>query len=390
MNEKISPHFFHFLNDRSGSPRVLAQVIKGFSDLNITSHLHCSEHDGFLSDLRIGAGEVERHPLPYDYSSNKIILLLIFTWNQLVCFQRILFLREKNALIYVNTILPAGAIFAGWLRGFPVINHVHETSIKPKALKWLLMSCSKRFSTKLISVSNFLANEESLPKGKTSVIYNALPAGYLENGKSSDRHKLRETGNLHILMLCSLKDYKGIPEFLALAGSSPKHSFELVINSDEASIESYFEQKDPLPNIKVWPSQKDVRPFYQRADLVLNLSRPDQWVETFGLTAIEAMAYGLPVIVPPVGGIAEVVGHEKEGFHVDCRDTIELLRVIELLSRDPELYELYSSRAKERAADFSLQKLQQSIQAEAFKLFPNIGTHSRIYTNTELNSKVIN
>ena len=34
-------------------------------------------------------------------------------------------------------------------------------------------------------------------------------------------------------------------------------------------------------------------------------------IETFGLTALEAMAFGLPVIVPTVGGIAEMVEELK-------------------------------------------------------------------------------
>lgn len=367
MKEKINPHFFHFLNDRSGSPRVLAQVIEGFLEKGITCHLHTSKHDGFLSDLT----SVQKNPLPYDYNSSKLILLMIFLWNQLICFKRVLFIREKNSLVYVNTILPAGAIIAGWFRGFPVINHVHETSIKPKALKWLLMTCSKNFSSKLISVSHFLADEESLPMEKTSVIYNALPKGYLEQKTSLSKQKAPDA-KFRILMLCSLKDYKGIPEFLAIAKASPQFDYELVINAQQEQVNEYLKDKEQTTNVQIWSSQKNVSRFYERADLVLNLSRPDQWVETFGLTAIEAMAYGLPVIVPPVGGIAEVVRNEVEGFQIDCRNIVDLLAAIELLANDKQKYRGFSFRSSARAQDFNLPKLKANVLSEVFNLFQTL------------------
>lgn len=60
-------------------------------------------------------------------------------------------------------------------------------------------------------------------------------------------------------------------------------------------------------NIKILSRQTDVSTFYNKASVVLNLSDKRQFVETFGLTALEAMSAGLPVIVPTEGGIAEIV-----------------------------------------------------------------------------------
>ena len=59
-------------------------------------------------------------------------------------------------------------------------------------------------------------------------------------------------------------------------------------------------------NIKILSRQTDVSTFYNKASVVLNLSDKRQFVETFGLTALEAMSAVLPVIVPTEGGIAEM------------------------------------------------------------------------------------
>ena len=67
----------------------------------------------------------------------------------------------------------------------------------------------------------------------------------------------------------------------------------------------------------VYPRQADVAEFYNGASLVLNLSDKDRFIETFGLTALEAMSAGLPVIVPTVGGIAELVEDSVNGYKID-------------------------------------------------------------------------
>ena len=60
--------------------------------------------------------------------------------------------------------------------------------------------------------------------------------------------------------------------------------------------------------------------FYNEAAIVINLTNPKLAVETFGLTPLEAMSAGLPVIVPTVGGIAEMVGDGDNGYKIDVQE----------------------------------------------------------------------
>ena len=137
----------------------------------------------------------------------------------------------------------------------------------------------------------------------------------------------RRNGVFVVLMLASLRDYKGVPEFFGLASLLSYRSdikFELVVNDDKAAIDRYFFGTKMPSQVTVHPRTAHPVVFYHGASLLLNLSRIDEWVETFGLTILEAMAFGIPVIVPPVGGPAELVTNSVEGFTVDSRDSVLL------------------------------------------------------------------
>src|SRR5208283_82834 len=96
--------------------------------------------------------------------------------------------------------------------------------------------------------------------------------------------------------------------------------------------------------------RKDVVRVYQSADVFLFPTISDG----FGLTQIEAMACGLPVITTPNAG--SVVRDGIDGFIVPIRNSEALAEKIELLAGDPELLNWMSQNACQRAADFSWEK----------------------------------
>jgi glycosyltransferase involved in cell wall biosynthesis len=74
--------------------------------------------------------------------------------------------------------------------------------------------------------------------------------------------------------------------------------------------------------------QQDVRPFLAAADAVALCSTS----ETFPLAALEAMALGRPVVLPAVGGAAEMVRAEREGFLFPVGDTAALVGCLTALA----------------------------------------------------------
>jgi glycosyltransferase involved in cell wall biosynthesis len=98
--------------------------------------------------------------------------------------------------------------------------------------------------------------------------------------------------------------------------------------------------------------RKDVVSVYQSADVFLFPTISDG----FGLTQVEAMACGLPVITTPNAG--SVVRDGIDGFIVPIRDSEALAAKIELLAGNPELLQWVSQNARQRAQEFSWDKYE--------------------------------
>lgn len=84
--------------------------------------------------------------------------------------------------------------------------------------------------------------------------------------------------------------------------------------------------------------------------------------EDFGLTPIEAMASGKPVVAVNEGGFKETVVHGKTGLLVEA-DRDKLVRAIKEISKDPQQHK---DACKKRAADFDtsifLEKMKKTMK----------------------------
>jgi glycosyltransferase involved in cell wall biosynthesis len=79
-----------------------------------------------------------------------------------------------------------------------------------------------------------------------------------------------------------------------------------------------------------WLSAADLTAYYETADVLV---APSRW-EGFGLTAVEAMRAGLPVIATRVGGLAEVVEHGATGLLVEPNSSAALASAIRSLGTE--------------------------------------------------------
>jgi len=352
---------FHLLNDFSGSPKVLAQLTEGWDRNGVEVHL-CSSfmNKGFLSDV---SPSIARHSVWYRFYENRLLRLLALVFSQFLLMVTLFRLVRRDDIIYVNTVLPFGAALLGRMKGCRVIYHVHETTVKPLILKRFLFGILNFTAEELIFVSEYLSRQESFPGKITHVLHNAIPDSFLSRAKTSPRDTTKPQ---NVLMVCSLKAYKGVFEFVELAKRLEKYRFRMVLNAPQSDLDSFF-AGTPIPaNLELYPAQSDVVPHYVWADLIVNLSRPDGWIETFGLTIIEGMAFGIPAIVPETGGITEVVEHGFNGYHADSRNVPALAELIRNLFEDPVHY-----RAMSLSAHYQLKLFREEpfIQSSLLILF---------------------
>jgi L-malate glycosyltransferase len=347
----------HLLNDFSGSPFVLRQALEALVKINYPVELFTATPgpQGFLTDI----DGVKENRIFYKWNKNKLVTLFLFLWSQLSLFGKLFFRLKKNDIVYINSLLPFGAALAAWLRGCKVLYHIHEVSIKPALLKNFLLQVSRITASKAIFVSQDLMNRTRFNK-PSGVIYNALPDDFVQTALLHTAKK--ENDRFTVLMLCSMKAYKGVFEFAECAGRLPVFDFNLVLNASQPQIDEFFREVKLPANLHIFPAQKNVHPFYQQADVVMNLSKPAEWIETFGMTVLEAMYYKKPVIVPPVGGVAELVCEDVEGYLVDSSDINALCDKLRLLATCPSLYQKLSVRSFKKAHSFSQGRFSQNIQ----------------------------
>lgn len=354
MNQRKRMFAFHLLNDRSGSPKVLRQVIKACLKSGIEVNLFTSLHqEGFLSNIP----GVKYHHGWYRFQANPWLRLLYFSLAQFLLFIKMYRVIHKTDLIYINTVLPFGAALLGKLKGCRVIYHIHECTINPPVLKWFLFKVVKWTASEIINVSNHVAVSHGITAVPNHLVYNAIEDAFLAEVLPKEQNHDPNT----VLMVCSLKAYKGIHEFVRLAEDNPDFTFQMVLNASQDELESFFKAQELPKNLLISPSQPNLHPFFQKADIIVNLSRPDGWIETFGLTIIEGMAYGLPAIVPKVGGILEVIEEDVSGFCVDSRDRSLLNAMIKYLMTNAYRYKNMSLAAQNRLNMFREEVFERNI-----------------------------
>lgn len=312
---------------------------------------------GFLSGIQ----GVKYRNLGYRFFENKALRLAALLWAQLLIFCRVLLHAKGDTVVYVNTLLPFGAALAGRLLGKKVVYHLHETTVNPPVLKSFLKRTASFCASEAIYVSNFLLEKEALPGVPSKVVYNCLSQDFIEKAETYLAKNPSKNWPFTVLMLCSLKEYKGVNEFVQLAGQLPDFRFVMVLNSDADAVSAFFRTMNIPDNLVIFPSQHDVHSFYQEAHLVLNLSHPEKWVETFGMTLLEAMRYGLPVIAPPVGGPVELVVDGHNGYKMDQRNIQLMAEKMAEMKRLPGLYQQLSANASTFAAKFSERQFSQEL-----------------------------
>ena len=59
--------------------------------------------------------------------------------------------------------------------------------------------------------------------------------------------------------------------------------------------------------------------------------------EAFGLVAVEAMEYGIPVVASAEGGIPDIIDNGNSGYTLEKNNPIDLASAIERLLKEPEL-----------------------------------------------------
>jgi glycosyltransferase involved in cell wall biosynthesis len=107
------------------------------------------------------------------------------------------------------------------------------------------------------------------------------------------------------------------------------------------------------------PDRRSISEWYRALSVVVCASR----VEGFGLTCLEAMASGCPVVASRTGAWPELLSEGETGFLVPPCDSVALAEAIMRLTTDPERIAAMGRRARDVVVD------RHRIEDEAYGIY---------------------
>jgi N-acetyl-alpha-D-glucosaminyl L-malate synthase BshA len=222
------------------------------------------------------------------------------------------------------------------IRRLPVVTTLHGTDITlvgrdPSFLPITRFGIEQ--SDAVTAISKYLrdaTHKAFCPDCDIEVIYNFIDADYYRRTPSEEvRRSLAPNGEKIILHVSTFRPIKRITDCIEIVakmknlenGSGRRSGVTLVMCGDgpeRADAEALAERLGVADSVRFVGKQpqSQVREYLSVADLLLLPSQS----ESFGLTALEAMACEVPVIATRVGGIPELVEDKGCGYLFEIGD----------------------------------------------------------------------
>lgn len=211
-------------------------------------------------------------------------------------------------------------------------------------------------------------NRYRVKEAVCKIIYNGISPQLLERAKEN---RIRPNGIYNIAYIGRLVQEKGVDLLIdAFSEIAKKYDAKLMIVGDgnyRSNLEEQVEKRNIKGQVIFYGQQSDVSRFLEQTDIFVY---PSVRQEVFGISIVEAMAYGIPCIANNVGGIPEVIDDGVNGFLTrECTSeeiANRIEKVIELYKTGKE-YEV-SCNAQKKANNFSVCYSCSQIEKEAANL----------------------
>jgi N-acetyl-alpha-D-glucosaminyl L-malate synthase BshA len=276
--------------------------------------------------------------------------------------------REKLDLIHAHYAIPHAT--AGWMakqllaeeRNLPIVTTLHGTDITlvgqdPSYFSITKFSIEK--SDAVTAVSQYLKDETNRAFGCDGCGIDVIPnfvdlADFRPPRERCPLFPAADKVLMHISNMRPVKRLldvvgifdrvrKEIPARLVLAGDGP----------DRELAEREVERLGLKDRVRFIGKVEDVAQVMRWADLFLLPSQS----ESFGLSALEALATGVPVIGARVGGLPEVVEHGVSGYLGEAGNVEDMASGALALLKDPDRHRAASEAARARAGLFATDKV---------------------------------
>ncbi len=215
-------------------------------------------------------------------------------------------------------------------------------------LSYARKSLLNNLPVRLIAVSNYVRERleaHGVNPQKIKVIENFLLSSEIE--RMPKRQPFIKPGITHVIVVSRLDPIKRIDLLFETLESFPQlDGLKFCIFGFGRDMNKLKRKaRERYPQVKLKGFSPDIFKVMANSDLLLHLCP----VEPFGLVILEAMAVGLPVLVPDQGGTKNLVENGISGFQFNANDKKDLaLCLLNLRQTSPELlnYTIDNARKK--------------------------------------------
>ena len=359
--------FYNHTGKVSGGERVLLMILAGLDRGRCDPVVLCPT-DGRLiqmvSELGVRTASIQSLEARFTMRVDRLAKYCA-SFVRLIQATRTAVINEAPDIIHANSVR-AGLVMSAATFGLriPVIWHVHDLLPRhPLSTAIRIFACASR-RNRIVAVSQAVARrfEGRLSRafrGRVETIHNAVDVERFCPNQQSRRDTRRALGveaTTVVGIVGQLTPRKGqlelIEAFAEMSRAVPDAILlvvgEPLFNRDEEyarSLARAADRSDAADRIRFLGAREDVPAIMRALDLlVVNSS-----VEPFGLTVIEAMASGTPVLATAVDGLNEIVSHRENGWLVSARDRRSLVEALFTLVRDRRLRERIAEEARRHA-----------------------------------------
>ncbi len=226
-----------------------------------------------------------------------------------------------------------------------VVTTLHGTDVQLVGLDPSYKSVTKfsiENSDGVTAVSEFLRDltkEEFSIKRDINVIYNFV---------NPSRYRTAPHEEKVITHVSNFRAIKRIPDvidvFCKISALVPAKLYLVGDGPERPLAEELVKKCKLLDKAKFFGNVGSVEDILAKTDVFLLPSE----LESFGLAALEAMASSVPVIATRVGGLPEVIDHEKDGFLCDLGDTDQMAEYALQILRDESYRMKIGKKAREK------------------------------------------
>ncbi|KUK77845.1 MAG: Glycosyl transferase, group 1 [candidate division WS6 bacterium 34_10] len=225
-----------------------------------------------------------------------------------------------------------------------------------------LLKCSGKIFDGFIAISGVVQSslKRYVPIDKIKLLYNPIDTKRFSNKEKEFRgasfRSENNIGNDKFLIGFAgrLIPRKGWSLFLKVAEQliEEKDSVFLIagVGDDFDQINDYI-KTNKLDNVKLLGFVSNIESFYSALDLLIV---PSINVEPMGLTYLEAMSIGIPVIATNVPAFNEIITDKSNGLLFNNKDDKSLLKKVRLIRSNNSLRDRLSRKAVASAKEFSI------------------------------------